>query len=1837
MPCDAVLKRKKKKNGHHWLPQFAIKNGYFMGVGADVPELAELTVLEAMLLSSCGPTYSAIRTFYVKDLPNAAEAGELFGRGMLIGHHCVKQFAPADIAAFVTSIDAAGTSHYDPNKVPLPLNVHVVMPHGELRNQEAVLDAVAKCKRVVTCRPRQFATAVAWLQTHNPKCEQHASPVLPELFENLPAGAFTVSVAAASASNITSADPAAAAQTVYDQSNTQARSSILVAVDAEAVKRTGGATVTTSLGQELVMSAHSIYPSWLPENLVHMYPTLYPFGRGGPTEKRQESRPVSMAAYVAHCLQLSHRGFSTHPDFLLERYSRARLDQIHSIHYNRLRSNPTLSSAAEQVTVDEFEAAAHYQDRCKLAREQNGAVPPKPVTVTDAATSLLLSAQVPLNFCHGTDVQALRERNMLFALQRHYGGFQHWNTTTPDDLASFYHAARANVPSDASAADMARQIAADPAACAQAHLDIVAILIEEFLGWDMKLGKQRPGGGLFGRVHCFGGVDEEQFRGSLHLHILSCIFGLPRTPDHWREWAGSSAFRNLILRFAERTMHAGYPISAETITARAAATEHADATMTDVVCERMRGINLAPGQTAYDFNAPPSAPASAAPTPAPPRAMLPASPPPVPAPFHLARLPRSATHPTKPRSGILHPHNLECTACGATQCSYGHAMAWALEHATAEVVASYKSGPKGFHGIEIDVAAAFIPDAAVPAAVHNANAAAMCLLVSQYVDHDPGHKRSCFKGLKTAAAKTSAKSLGCRFRLPEEVRGSAFAIIVNGDVRLEFGDPRDADDLPTIDVVDLQVGMHAHFPYTPRHSAFQLALFRCNVNTAIVNGLSGACYYLTCYASKLPSCTDTGRKMALAFVRSVEQLKGKVDAAGEPLSPLQHALRTYDRLTFAATASLQVGATTAALYLLRHGETGWHSHKFAVCNARLHIAFATCTDSQVPAKFVPSQSKWIKDPKPFDYACRPACLVDVSLYFFCAMWRKDKHVMRERKPDSFKRLPFKPEHPESETHSLLRWPTDRIPLMNGRRLPPQSCLGPDGDLAKAEEYYATALTWYMPWSLPDRPLFTCKPTLAELKTRFDTWVQPSHAVVMLAHEEAFYQGRIMAQRLRSVRAEQEAGGARACSSDSEDSEADGVAVGDAPALHTVAKVHSLPQNVVLALDVISVVAHRSPQPTEAVPLPPAVQSAFDAVQRLAPTSDGARMDQWRAGAGSTLPPSAAGSAGCVGPTAAAAAKLLLVGPEILWLAAGQHHAGVSYGAKDVPAPMNVSLSSLAAAFRLDKDPRQLFVFQIAACQLLSAYLRSSGAGGSEQTAIALAQSELAKCVAAAGGEARRVVYLGGAGGCGKSNVVQAIRCFAQAWGIEFMVHTVAYTGMAAVNIGGCTMHHHVRLPGRFGYRSLNLPRQAADFAATHPYNAMAVLVIDEVSMVSAGMLGMYERAVTACCGGGGAALFGGRVVLLAGDLLQMQPVGQTARIYDHHLLHDSSAELPALVLHGLTVWRGIDTAVTLETNYRARCPLFRAFLDRFRRNEINAADRDLLEKRCRIRLAAQPGVGPVRLPPPQCTAVMHDNASCGLLAAALAPVDAHSLRRHCVVVRPRYYAATDPHTAQPGAVHSGVFFCDPVSGPPDNANRPFAKAALFLGQQHCLQLSNAQQNVGLCNGVKGFLVGSHPDIFGIGAATDAPMPEILFFCVPKFVSAYADLPPGVLPLFPTSLPNQRVPGVAGVCKVEYFPCRSMEASTLHKIQGLTLPAVSIPSVRSGGSNTNSAYVGMSRVGSFDDLFIFPGARLTDAALFGRANADGEETPVQTELRRLDSHPLNPFPTAAGQLPPPTTP
>ena len=63
--CVRTLKRNK-------VPKFAIANGLYMGVGADIPEYECLSEMEMMLLSTGGRTHTAIKTIYLEspDAPN---------------------------------------------------------------------------------------------------------------------------------------------------------------------------------------------------------------------------------------------------------------------------------------------------------------------------------------------------------------------------------------------------------------------------------------------------------------------------------------------------------------------------------------------------------------------------------------------------------------------------------------------------------------------------------------------------------------------------------------------------------------------------------------------------------------------------------------------------------------------------------------------------------------------------------------------------------------------------------------------------------------------------------------------------------------------------------------------------------------------------------------------------------------------------------------------------------------------------------------------------------------------------------------------------------------------------------------------------------------------------------------------------------------------------------------------------------------------------------------------------------------------------------------------------------------------------------------------------------------------------------------------------------------------------------------------------------------------------------------------------------------------------------------------------------------------------------------
>lgn len=129
------------------------------------------------------------------------------------------------------------------------------------------------------------------------------------------------------------------------------------------------------------------------------------------------------------------------------------------------------------------------------------------------------------------------------------------------------------------------------------------------------------------------------------------------------------------------------------------------------------------------------------------------------------------------------------------------------------------------------------------------------------------------------------------------------------------------------------------------------------------------------------------------------------------------------------------------------------------------------------------------------------------------------------------------------------------------------------------------------------------------------------------------------------------------------------------------------------------------------------------------------------------------------------------------------------------------------------------------------------------------------------------VFLTGCGGTGKSFVLrEIIREMKEMYGAE-NVGVTAMTGVAAENVGGCTLHSLL---------GIGIPYMKDDFNKMgrgrnkNRILQLRALVIDEVSMLSGEMLDLMDRnfrSVRRC-----AKPFGGLHVVLCGDFYQLPPI-----------------------------------------------------------------------------------------------------------------------------------------------------------------------------------------------------------------------------------------------------------------------------------------------------------------------------------------------------------------------------
>lgn len=193
-------------------------------------------------------------------------------------------------------------------------------------------------------------------------------------------------------------------------------------------------------------------------------------------------------------------------------------------------------------------------------------------------------------------------------------------------------------------------------------------------------------------------------------------------------------------------------------------------------------------------------------------------------------------------------------------------------------------------------------------------------------------------------------------------------------------------------------------------------------------------------------------------------------------------------------------------------------------------------------------------------------------------------------------------------------------------------------------------------------------------------------------------------------------------------------------------------------------------------------------------------------------------------------------------------------------------------------------------------------------------------------ETNASIFLTGKAGTGKSTFLRYIISHTR------KKHAVlAPTGIAAVNVGGQTIHSFFHLPlqpvlpddPEFEPRRLR-DRLNITGRQIKLFREVELIIIDEISMVRADVIDLVDR-ILRTFGGDRRKPFGGKQLLLVGDVFQLEPVVTTEdrNILQHRYRHPFFFNARVFADFGLS-------SIELRKVYRQNETAFVEILDRFR-------------------------------------------------------------------------------------------------------------------------------------------------------------------------------------------------------------------------------------------------------------------------------------------------------------------
>ncbi len=206
---------------------------------------------------------------------------------------------------------------------------------------------------------------------------------------------------------------------------------------------------------------------------------------------------------------------------------------------------------------------------------------------------------------------------------------------------------------------------------------------------------------------------------------------------------------------------------------------------------------------------------------------------------------------------------------------------------------------------------------------------------------------------------------------------------------------------------------------------------------------------------------------------------------------------------------------------------------------------------------------------------------------------------------------------------------------------------------------------------------------------------------------------------------------------------------------------------------------------------------------------------------------------------------------------------------------------------------------------------------------------------------RQSVFLTGKAGTGKSTFLKYV-C-----DITKKKHIVlAPTGIAAINAGGSTLHSFFKLPfypllpddPNFSIRKI---KDFLKYSSSHRklIKEVELIIIDEISMVRADIIDFIDK-VLRIYSRNLREPFGGKQILLVGDVYQLEPVIKSDEREILNRFYPTPFFFSAKVFNTMEL-----VSIELKKVYRQTDPVFINVLDHIRTNTAGAADLQLLNTR----------------------------------------------------------------------------------------------------------------------------------------------------------------------------------------------------------------------------------------------------------------------------------------------------